>query len=152
MDEFEDIMLRQESRLLRAALAVLGNRAEAEDVVQEAFVRLWLKAPQFDSEQHQAAWLMKVTVNLCRSRLRLHWWSRTVSLLDDYPAADDEQQLLEQIAKLPARYRLVLHLHYYEGYSSPEIAQITGQAESTVRQQLTRARRLLKDVLEGDLP
>jgi len=148
--DFEAVA-RNENRLFRVAVAILKTRAEAEDVVQDVFVKLFEKQPQFDSNEHETAWLMRVTVNMCRSRLRSFWWRRVEPLLEDYPAKSDEQQeVIEAVMALPARYRVVVHLFYYEGYSTGEIAEITARKEGTVRQQLTRARRMLGEILRGD--
>ena len=142
-----------QNKLYRTALAIIGSKAEAEDVVQDAFIKLFEKQPSFQSREHEAAWLIRVTVNLCKNRLRSHWWKRTVPLLDTYPAAGDSQHgLVQAIMRLPSKYRGAIHLFYYEGYSTKEIADITAQKESTVRQQLTRARRMLKDFLKGENP
>ena len=150
-DWMEKTIMRYENKLLRTAAAIVGGRAEAEDMVQDAFVKLLEKQPQFESAEHEAAWLIRVTVNLCISRLRSHQWKKTVPLLADYPAQNDEQQgIIEAILRLPAKYRTVIHLFYYEGYSTKEIAGITNQKEGTVREQLTRARRRLKECYEGE--
>jgi len=147
----EEIVKRYQDKLLRTAIAIMGNKADAEDIVQDAFIKLFEKNPDFKSAEHEIAWLMRVTVNLCKNRLRSHWWKKTVPLLDDYPAETGEQQeLIETILSLPAKYRIVIHLFYYEGYSTKEIAGVTELNEATVRQQLTRARRMLKDFLEGE--
>ena len=149
----EEIVKRYEDKLFRTAIAMMGGKAEAEDIVQDAFIKLFEKNPNFESAEHETAWLIKVTVNLCKSRLRSHWWKKTVPLLDDYPAETGGQQdIMETVLSLPSKYRIVIHLFYYEGYSTKEIAELTGLGESTVRQQLTRARRMLKDYLEGEQP
>ena len=149
-DWLEEAVYQHENRLFRAAVAIVGNKTEAEDIVQSAFVKLWEKQPTFESLAHQTAWLITVTVNLCKSRLRSHWWKKTVPLLLTYPAQNDDQhEVMEAIFALTPKYRTVIHLFYYEGYSTAEIAEITKQKETTVRQQLTRARRMLKDFLEG---
>ena len=136
---------------MRTAIAVLGNRAEAEDVVQDTFVRLCEHAPHFESLAHETAWLIRVAVNLCKSRLRSFWWRKSVPLLDIYPAQTDSQhELMKTVLGLPAKYRTAVHLFYYEGYSTKEIAEITAQTEAAVRQQLSRARRMLKEFLEGE--
>lgn len=146
------IVERNGDRLFRAAIAVLKSRAEAEDIVQDVFVKYFEKKPQFESGEHETAWLLRVTINMCRSRLRSGWWRLTEPLTEDYPVQDERQgEVVEAVLGLPAKYRVVIHLHYYEGYSTREIAEITGRKESTVRQQLTRARRLLGEVLEGEL-
>ena len=145
------VITKHENKLFRTALAILGNKADAEDIVQDAFIKLFEKQQNFESAEHEAAWLIRVTVNLCKNRLRSYWWRRTVPLLDTYPAQNDDQlEMMQIILTLPSKYRGVIHLFYYEGYSTKEIAEITDQNESTVRQQLTRARRMLKDFLEGE--
>ena len=149
--EMEAIIIKHQNKLYRTALAIMGNKSDAEDVVQDAFIKLFEKHLNFESPEHEAAWLIRVTVNLCKNRLRSHWWKRTVPLLDAYPAQNDSQLgLMQTVMSLPPKYRGAIHLFYYEGYSTKEIAEITAQKESTVRQQLTRARRMLKDYLKGD--
>ena len=147
----EGVVLRDGNRLFRTALAITGSKAEAEDIVQDAFVRLFEKRPSFTSLEHETAWLIRVTVNLSKNRLRSHWWRKTVPILDTYPASGvEETGLMQTVFSLPAKYRAVIHLFYYEGYSVKEIADITQQRESAIRQQLSRARRMLKDYLEGE--
>ena len=147
-EEFEAFVSRHENRLYRTALAVTGNAADAENVVQEAFWRAYEKAPTFNFPAHEKAWLLRVTINLSRSCLRSFWRKRTEPLLDTYPAAEPEQhELLEQIMALPPQYRAVIHLFYYEGYAVKDIAELTGQKEATVRSHLTRAWQKLKVVL-----
>lgn len=149
--DFEAFVTKHENRLYRTALAVTGNVSDAEDIVQEAFLRAYEKAPGFDSEEYEKAWLIRVTVNLCNSRLRSPWRKRRSPLLDSYPASEPEQhELLEQIMTLPYKYRTAIHLFYYEGYSTKDIAGLTGQKEATVRSHLTRARQKLKSVLKED--
>ena len=140
-NRLEDVIPAYENTLYRAALAILGDPQEAEDVVQEAFLRLWEKDPAFESPAHQRSWLLKVTVNGCKSRLRAPWRRRTAPLLESYPAADEEEQaVLEVIQSLPTKDRAALHLYYYEGYQTAEIAAMTGWREGTVRSRLARAR------------
>jgi len=148
---FEDIVRRNEDKMLRAAIALMRSKAEAEDAVQDAFVKLFEKAPSFDSEKHETAWLLRVVVNRCKSRLRSFAWKKAAPLLVEYPAQNGEQrELLETVRALPAKYRIVIHLYYYEGYQTKEIAKMTKQKDSAVREQLTRARRMLRKFLEED--
>ena len=150
-DRLETLLFRYEDTLYRAALAILGDAHEAEDAVQDTFLRCLEKAPDFESPAHEKAWLLRVTVNGCKSRLRSPWRRRTAPLLDTYPAAGlEEQSLMETIGKLPAKDRTVLHLYYYEGYQTAEIAQMTGWREGTVRSRLTRARAKLGTLLKGE--
>ncbi len=150
-EDFEALVTKHENRLYRTALAITGNKSDAEDLVQEAFIRAYEKAPEFQTEEHEKAWLIRVTVNLCHDLMRSPWRRRIMPLLDSYPAAEPKQdELLEEIMRLPARYRTVLHLFYYEGYSVRDISQLTGQRESTIRSQLTRARQKLKARLQEE--
>jgi len=149
VDLMEKIVTRNEDKLFRTALAITGNKAESEDIVQDAFVKLFEKNPNFETDEHETAWLIRVTVNLSKNRLRSGWWKKIIPLLDSYPAENQEEyNLIESVLALPSKYRAVIHLHYYEGYSTKEVAGITEQKESTIRQQLTRARRMLKDSLK----
>ena len=151
MDWIEEIVKRDSNKLFRAAVAITGSKAEAEDVVQEVFVKLIEKQPKFESEEHETAWLIRVTVNLCKNRIRSIWWRKTEPLLETYKTqSSEETNIMQIILSLPIKYRTVIYLFYYEGYSTKEIADITNQQESAIRQQLTRARRKLKDFLEGE--
>ncbi|WP_297212451.1 RNA polymerase sigma factor [uncultured Flavonifractor sp.] len=150
-NRLESVIRTYENTLYRAALAILGDPQEAEDVVQDTFLRLWEKAPLFESPAHERAWLLKVAVNNCKSRLRAPWRRRAAPLLDSYPAADrSEQAVLEVIQSLPPKDRTVLHLYYYEGYQTAEIAAMTGWREGTVRSRLARARDKLRQLLKGE--
>ena len=150
-EDFEAFVDRHENRIYRTALSVMGNVPDAEDAVQEVFLRAYERAPEFESDEHEKAWLIRVTVNLCISRLRSPWRKRTTPLLESYPAAETRQnELLEQVFALPPKYRAVIHLFYYEEYSVKDITELTGQRESTVRSLLSRARQKLKSVLEED--
>lgn len=152
-NRLETLLFQYENTLYRAALAILGDAHEAEDAVQDAFLRCLEKEPDFESPAHEKAWLLRVTVNGCKSRLRSLWRRRTAPLLDTYPAAGpEEQSLMETIGKLPAKDRTVLHLYYYEGYQTAEIAEMTGWREGTVRSRLTRARAKLGALLKGEEP
>jgi RNA polymerase sigma-70 factor (ECF subfamily) len=150
-DWMEETVKRNEDRLFRTAAAIMGGKADAEDIVQDVFVKLFEKRPPFESAEHETAWLIRVTVNLCKSRLRSPWRKATVPLLDDYPAQTDEQRdILQTVLSLPPKYRTALHLFYFEGYSTKEIAKMTNQKEATVRKRLERARRMLRSYLEGE--
>lgn len=151
-NRLESLIQIHQNTLYRAALAILGDAHEAEDAVQDAFLRCLEKGPEFESPAHEKAWLLRVTVNGCKSRLRSPWRRRTAPLLDTYPASGpEEQSLMEAIGALPARDRAVLHLYYYEGYQTAEIAEMTGWREGTVRSRLTRARAKLGALLKGEM-
>jgi RNA polymerase sigma-70 factor (ECF subfamily) len=147
----EETIRKNTDKMYRAAIAITHCKADAEDAVHDAFVKLFEKQPRFDSSKHETAWLIRVTVNRCKNTLKSR--SKTTELLDIYPTQNDSQfELIEIIKTLPDKYRIAIHLFYYEGYSTKEIAQMTKQKDSTVREQLTRARRLLKKYLEEEIP
>ena len=143
--DWEMLVTHNETRLYRAALAILGDPHEAEDAVQDAFVRYLEKAPA--DLENSSAWLMRVLVNGCKSHLRLAW-RRVGPLPDTLPApGPEERQELEELFSLPPEDRAVIHLHYYEGYSTNEIAQLLGCRPGTVRSRLSRARERLRKLL-----
>ena len=143
--DWEVFVTEHENHLYRTALSILGDPQEAEDAVQDAFVKFLEKAPE--NLEHPRAWLTRVLVNGCRSRLRLAW-RRVGPLPDTLPApAVEEREVLEELFALPPADRAVLHLYYYEGYTTDEIARITGQRPGTVRTRLSRAREKLRRLL-----
>ena len=150
-NRLEELVNKHESTLFRAALAILGDVHGAEDAVQETYLRYLEKRPELKDEDHERAWLLKVTANLCKSALRAKKRHPTAELLDVYPAPDDDsRELVEAILELPANQRAAVHLFYYEGYSTQEIAAILGQRPGTVRSHLSRARETLRQKLKGE--
>ena len=145
--DWEKLISEHENRLYRAALSLLGDPQEAEDAVQDAFVRYLEKAPE--ELDNPGAWLMRVLVNGCKSRLRLAW-RRVGPLPDTLPApGPEEREVLAELFDLPPEDRAVIHLHYYEGYSTVEIAQMLGCRPGTVRSRLSRARDKMRKQLEA---
>lgn len=138
----------------RLALCRLGSRADAEDVFQEVFLRLLRDTTAFEDEEHLKAWLLRVTANRCSDLRRTAWFRHTAPLeaLPDAaaPEREDYTALWQAVAALPARLRVPVYLHYVEGYGTEEIAQITGCRPASVRTRLHRARKQLKQILEGD--
>ena len=134
----------------RLALTFLGRHADAEDVTQETFCRLLYRAPAFTGEEHRKRWLLRVAANLSRNQLRGFWRKRVTRLEDTVPAmAPEALELLNTVMALPERYKLPIHLYYYEGYSVAEIAEILKLGQSAVKMRLKRGRELLKLELEG---
>lgn len=134
----------------RLAMVYLGRHADAEDVTQEAFVRLLYKAPAFADGEHEKRWLLRVTANLCRDQLKGFWRKRAVALEQDYPIDDpDAFGVADAVVRLPEAYKGPIHLHYYEGYSVAETADILKLSQSAVKMRLKRGREMLKLELEG---
>ena len=132
----------------RLAYAMTRSRSDADDVFQEVFLRLHRSAPDFANEGPRGGWLLRVTANCARSLLASPWRMRTLPLEDVYSYQDSvESAVDEALAHLPGKYRAVIHLFYYEGYSTGEIARITGQLPGTVRSRLSRAREKLRHML-----
>ena len=136
----------------RLAYARTGCQADAGDVMQEGFLRLVKAAPVFDSEDHARAWLLRVASNCANDLFRLPWRRREAPLADDLPApeAPETGSVTEAVLSLPARYRIPIHLYYYEDLSVAEIARTIGKSEGTVKSRLFRARNLLRERLREE--
>ena len=136
----------------RLAYARTGSREDAEDVMQEVFLRLLRAGPSFADEAHARAWLIRVAANCAADLLRLPWRRREEALDGELPAPERPERgaVTEAVLALPARYRIPIHLHYFEGLSVAEIARATGRREGTVKSLLFRARALLRRALEED--
>ena len=150
-----DALARQYApAVYRLAYAKTGSRYDAEDVMQEVFLRLLQARPTFSNHAHAKAWLLRVTSNCVSNLFRLPWRRREDPLREEMAALETPEagSVTEAVLSLPARYRIPIHLYYYEGYSVAEIAGIVGKSEGTVKSRLFRARNLLRDKLkeEGD--
>ena len=135
----------------RLACAVTGSRSDADDVFQEVFLRYHRAAPDFASQAHEKAWLLRVTVNRCKSLLSSPWRRHSVPLEDVYACpGPEESAVAEALAALPPKDRTLLHLYYYEGYRTEEMARLLGRESATIRSQLTRARQKLARLLKEE--
>jgi RNA polymerase sigma-70 factor (ECF subfamily) len=139
------------STILRLSYSYLHNLSDAEDVLQDTLLSLIKNTPVFSSSEHEKAWLMRVAINLCKNKLKSSWY-KTVEIPDDLQAegfAEEASEVLEAVQKLPIKYREVIHLFYYEGYSTFEIASFLHKKDSTVRSLLHRSREMLRKALKG---
>ena len=131
----------------------LKNQADSEDIFQTVFLKYLLRDQPFENEQHEKAWMIRVTINACKDLLRSFFRSRTVPLEQlveaPQPFEPDERDLLEAVLALPAQYKDVVYLYYYEQYTALEIAQILHKNVNTVYTLLRRARERLRKDLEG---
>ncbi len=148
---FEHAAVRYQNMVYRIALHYFGNSQDAEDAVQEVFLRLYAAEKSFESPEHLRRWLIRVTVNVCRDVLRSPWRRRRVSLeeLPEEPVFDQPEQaaLYREVMALPEKYRTVLNLFYYEELSVKEIGELLGLRTSAVTTRLHRARARLKEQL-----
>ena len=137
--------------IYRLAYARTGSRADAEDIMQEVFVRLLRAGPDFADRAHARAWLLRVAANCANDWFRAPWRRREGPLTDALPAPEHEDGgVVEAVLALPAKYRTAVHLYYYEELSVAEIAKITGKSESAVKSRLFRARAMLRAALKED--
>ena len=141
--------------IARLCMVYLKNPADSEDISQTVFLKYALCDTVFESEEHKKAWLIRVTVNACRDLLKSFFHSRTVSLdtLQQCPAeaTDSSREVLEAVLALPKQYREVIYLHFYEGYTAPEIGQLLKKNTNTIYTLLRRAKEILKVSLGGEL-
>lgn len=132
----------------------LKNYADTEDIFQTVFLKYVLSSVAFESREYEKAWFIRVTVNACKDLLKSFFRSRTVSLEEimEQPAqlSTDDREVLEAVLSLPQKYKDVVYLHYYEGYTAPQISRILGKNKNTVYTLLTRSRQLLREKLGGD--
>lgn len=141
---------RYSAELVRLAYSYLLSRADAQDAVQDAFMTYLKSAPAFESDEKEKAWLMKVTANRCKNVLRSHWYKSRQPIPEELPADEDSREVILALGKLPKKYRLCVHLHYYEGYSLNEIAALMNAKPASVGTWLSRARAQLKQELGDD--
>ena len=151
---FEAVVERYSAPLYRLAYSWCGNREDAEDVLQEVFLKYLRKKPRFVEETQRRAWLMTVTVNGCRDLLRSRSRRRTVPMESAAalaaPEAEKHPEVAEALASLPPPDRVMVYLFYYESLPAREIARTLGTTEGAVRTRLTRARGKLRDLLGGN--
>ena len=133
--------------LYRISLLILKNTADAEDAVQETFIKYFTKAPEFADGEHEKAWLITVATNKCRDMLRYRTRHETESeeLLNTYAVEKSESGILEALMELSDKYRIIMVLFYVEQYKIDEIADITGVSVSAVKMRLSRGRKLLEE-------
>ena len=152
--EVSQAIARYADTVQRLCMLYLKNHADTEDIFQTVFLKYALGSVVFESEEHEKAWILRVTINACKDLLRSFFRSRTVSLEEvlDQPAplTGEDREVWAEVLALPQKYRGVIYLHYYEGYTAPEMARILGKNPNTVYTLLTRARQMLRQTLGGD--
>lgn len=141
---------RYSDMVYRLAFARVKNKYDADDILQEVFLRFIKVKEKINNEQHAKALLIRITINCSKSLLMSSWFKRTESLSESFGVLDEYSDTLDAVLRLPKKYRTVIHLHYYMGYSVNEISSILKSKPSTVKSQLYRARKQLKIELEGE--
>lgn len=143
---------RYSDMVYRAAYHALCDRDYAQDITQEVFLKLMQTLPEFESDEHEKAWLLRVTLNMCKSYNRKVYSHPTDELSENLTVRErfGAGPVMEAVMELPEKYRTVVYLHYYEGYKISEISDIIGKNQNTVASLLMRARKQLKAILEEE--
>ena len=150
----KELFEKYRNNLYAAAFNICGNAADAEDVVQDTFIQYYLLKKEFDNEQHIRAWLIRVAINKAKNTNRTFWRRNKVPLEECIETltfeTPESEELFETVMKLPEKYRIVIHLFYYEDYTVHEIADILRITESNVKVRLSRGRGMLKETLREE--
>ena len=150
--KIDEIFEKYADTVYRVALSHTNQQADAEDVFQEVFVKLFVKGTAFKSDEHIKAWLIRVTINKCYDLHKSAWNKKTVELTPELTDVSQEPIDIEYaLVRLPLNYRSVIHLFYFEDMSITQIAKTLQTNENTVKTWLSRARKLLKADLERSL-
>jgi RNA polymerase sigma-70 factor (ECF subfamily) len=145
---------RYSDTIRRLCMIYLKNYADTEDIFQTVFLKYVLSSVLFESEEHEKAWFIRVTINACKDLLKSFFRSRTISLdqvmeqTADLPP--DHRDVWDAVCSLPQKYRDVVYLHYFEEYTAPQISHILGKNVNTIYTLLTRSKKMLREKLGGD--
>ncbi len=136
--------------LFRLCITLVKDYDDAEDAVQDTYIKYITKAPQFRDAEHEKAWLIRVATNICKNMIRFRNRNTSLSLDDigEIGVSETDSGIFEAITALPAKYKIVMDLHYIEGYTASEISEIIGIKPDTVRKRMQTGRKLLKKNLE----
>lgn len=146
----EQILTDYGNHILRYAYSYLHSMSDAEEILQDTLVQFLKTAPVFESKEHEKAWLLRVAGNLSKNRIKYNTLRSTDELQENLAAAQKEDLsfLWEAVKSPPVKYREVIHLFYYEDYSTRQIASILHKPEATIRSDLHRGRARLKELLK----
>lgn len=152
--EFREFYDRQVKRVYRLAMVLMGNISDAEDVTQTVFLKAWEKKPDFRDSDHEIAWILTTTRNQCKD-IHKSFYRRKRADLENAPEpqvtleTQMDSEIWEALQSLTEKYRMVLYLYYYEGYSVRVLSVILGRRESTLQTQLATGRKQMKSLLES---
>ncbi len=161
----EKLYQKYSDMVFRVGVLYMRNEQESYDIVQDLFLKLLCHPKQFEDEEQEKAWILRVAINRCKDQLKSFWRKKRISwqeyqngsanggegigYSDDF--SDERQMVMSAVQNLPDIYKEVIYLFYYEGYKAEEIARLMRRNPSTVRSRLQKARELLKKSLKGDL-
>lgn len=152
--QFREFYDRQVKRVYRLAMVMMGNISDAEDVTQTVFLKAWEKKPDFRDVDHEIAWILTTTRNQCKD-IHKSFYRRKRADLENAPEpqvtleTQMDSEIWEALQSLAEKYRMVLYLYYYEGYSVRELSVILRRRESTLQTQLATGRKQMKSLLES---
>ncbi|MDE5700042.1 MAG: sigma-70 family RNA polymerase sigma factor [Lachnospiraceae bacterium] len=153
--DIREAVIKYSDMLYKICLVILCNEQDVQDAIQDTFCRYLEKKPDFRDEEHEKAWLIKVATNICRDMIRFRVRHPKVSIdeVENIPAAPEQRETLKELLELPIKHKTVIYLHYVEGYSIKEIADILGITESAVKSRLLRGRKQMRDTvrMEGGI-
>ncbi len=148
----EKILEKYSDMVYRLALTRTKSKENSEDVYQEVFMRLSKKMPEFQNEEHEKAWLIKVTINCSKNLLNSKFLKYTAEMKEEIVFETKERHdIYYAVQELPLKYRTIIHLYYYEDYKINEISKILNIKENTIKTRLARAREKLKEKIEGGM-
>lgn len=148
--KFEEKYRQYKDLLFRIAFTYVKNREDAEDILQEVFYKLYVHSGEFESEEHEKRWVIRITINHCKNHLKLYWNKNKVEMEDveAWGMTKEEYTVLDEVMLLPKKIKITMYLHYFEGYKCSEIAEILQVKESAVKMRLKKGRELLRLELE----
>lgn len=153
-EKLEYLIDTYSNMIYRLSYSYLSNIADAQDVCQTVFMKLYSLNKEFKGIEHEKAFILRVTANVCKDILKSSWKKRTVNFdtipEQIAPETVGEDSILHSINELDEKYRTIIYLHYYEGYKVKEIAKILGINVATIKTRLSRGREYLKNILEED--
>lgn len=138
--------------LYRLSMVYMSNPMDSEDVMQDAFMKLLVKAPEFNDQEHEKRWLLRITINICKNKLKEKWRRSRVPLNENMFSLEtkEDHELADLIVSLPGKLKAPIHLFYFEGYKVAEIAKILQISISAVKMRLKRGREQLRLELENE--
>ncbi len=147
--------IEQYSDMIRRLCMIhLKNYHDTQDIFQTVFLKYALSSVVFENQQHEKAWFIRVTINACKDLLKNFFRTHVISIDEVskqlFELSSDNIDILEAVRSLPPKYKNVVYLHYYEGYTAPEIANILHKNVNTIYTYLTRSKKVLYEKLGGD--
>lgn len=151
-EEIIDIYNRNVDTIYRVCFLYMKNKSDTEDMVQTTFIKLIKSNKKFESSEHEKAWLIRTASNNCKNNVS-HWFRKNINIDYINEVSEDikDDTTISLILSLPDKYKSIIYMYYYEGFSTKEISNILDMKESTVRSNLSRGRLLLKDIIRRDI-